>query len=124
MKNFEITLTKMGRSGNEKDGWSLEIDDLAIVWTHAKKFPGIMKCAKWLKSNYPALKLDLQCIDKIDSHNYRLYVDNSCGHYENIVGLSCSNVGMVYVMINEFRYTDSDEQYGEKRFYQDEEWQT
>jgi hypothetical protein len=122
MRNFEIALTKMGRSGNDEDGWTLEVDDMTVVWSHEKKFPGIMKCIRWMKSHYPRLKLNLQNIDKLDPHNYRVYVDDTCGHYENIVGLSSKSVGMIYVMVNEFHYTDNDERYGEKMYYSDGEW--
>ena len=114
----------MGRSGNEKDGWSLEPDDIFYVWSKTKKIGGIMQAVRWAKKKFPQLQLNIGCIDKLDSYNYRCYPSNSCKHYDNSKGLNCNSVGMLYVMVQEFRYEDNDEKYGEKMFYYDNEWNT
>ncbi len=124
MKNFEISLVKMGRSGNEKEGWSLEPDDIFYVWSKTKKIGGIMQAVRWAKKKFPEAKLRLGSIDKLDSYNYRCYPANSCKYYDDSTDLNSNSVGMVYVMIQEFRYDNNDEKYGEKMFYYDGEWHT
>ena len=124
MKNFLITLEKLGRFGNDKDGYTLEPDDNTIVWKHEKQFSGIIKAFEWVKRTHPKLGLNSKSIDKLDPYNYRCYVSNDSGHYENSVGLQCDSVGLVEVMIREFRYEDNDPDYGEKMFYYDGEWIT
>ena len=119
MKHFEITLEKMGRSGSEKEGWSMEIDDITNVWQHNKDFGGIRLAEKWVKQSHA--RLPIGHIDEIDEHNHRMMVDGG-GHYDNIMGLESESVGMVCVMVREFRYEDNDPEYGEKQFFYDGEW--
>lgn len=118
MKHYQITLEKMGRSGDEKDGYSMEIDDIAYVWTHNKDFKGIRLAEKWVKQSHP--KLEFGNIDEIDEHDHRMHI-NGGGHYDNIVGLQSDSVGLVYVLIQEFRYEDNDPD-NNKLFYYDGEW--
>jgi len=112
----------MGRSGNEKDGWSLEIDDIFYVFSKTMKIGGIMQAVRWAKKKFPQLQLRIGSLDKLDSYNYRCYPSNSCKHYDDSKGLNCNSVGMLYVMVQEFRYKDNDEKYGEKMFYYDNQW--
>ena len=76
MKNFLITLEKLGRFGNDKDGYTLEPDDNTIVWKHEKQFSGIIKAFEWVKRTHPKLGLNSKSIDKLDPYNYRYYVSN------------------------------------------------
>lgn len=115
MKHFELTLKKMGC---DKSSGTMEPDDIAYVWTREKKFPGIMKAIRWLKKHYPSLKIQLNNIDKINPYEYRCYVGKE---FDN-KGLSSPDVGLVYVMVRQFRFTDNDEEYGDKMFYHDGEW--
>ncbi len=126
MKTFQVTLEKLGRSGNDEDGWSLEIDDTAIIWSHTKKFGGIMKAIKWVANTHPKLFIDKKNPnhDKINPYFYRVNIATECGHYENSVGLDFDSVGMVFLEVREIRYTDNDEIYGEPMQYYDGEWQT
>lgn len=111
----------MGRSGSDEIGWSLEPDDNTVVWKHEKKFTGIIKAFEWVKRTHPKLGLTAKSVDKLDPYNHRYYVKYESGHYENIVGLNSNGVGLVDVMIREFRYSENDEEYGNKMFY-DGEW--
>ena len=122
LKNFRITLEKLGRFGNDSDGYTLEPDDTTVVWRKEKQFNGIIKAFKWVKNTHPKLGLTLKSVDKLDQYNYRYYVSGDCGHYENAVGLQYDSVGLVYVIISEFRYSENDPQFGNKMFYYDGEW--
>ena len=118
MRNFEISLVKMGRSGSEETFWSLEPDDISYVWTREKFFGGFGAVVKYLKRYYPHMTLG-DSIDVIDKHNRRFYVSTSCTLYDESSDLNCNSVGMVYFQIAEFKYENND---GEKMFYYDGDW--
>lgn len=123
MKNFEISLVKMGMTVDEKFGNTLEIDDLSYVWTKEKKFSGFDKVIKYLNRYYSKIPVG-DSLDKIDPYTRRYYIDTACYLYDDAKDLSSDDVGMAYFYIRQFKYEDNDPKYGDKLFFYDGSWET
>ncbi len=123
MKNFEISLVKMGMTVDSEFGNTLEIDDLLYVWTMEKIFSGFDKVIKYLQRYYPKIPVG-DSVDKLDSYNRRYYISTSCYLFDDAKDLSSDDVGMVYFYIRQFKYEDNDPNYGDKLFFYDGCWET
>ena len=116
MKNFMITVEKMGC---DLASGTMEPDDIFIIKQTKLKAKGIIQAYKKFKKRYPNFKLNLNKVDKLNQFTYRYYIPVD---KMDVEGLSSPNIGMAYVLIQQFRFEDNDEKYGEELFYHDGKW--
>jgi hypothetical protein len=99
MKDFYFSIEKMGRSGNEEDGYTLEIDDNLEIGTGLVKRKNVKEVVEYLVDEYPELKLTKDNHEEVNEYQWRIFAGDSCKHYKNADGLSSDSVGMVLINI-------------------------
>ena len=106
MIDFHFTIQKMGRSGNDEDGWSLEPDDNFDIETGLLKRKSVKEVVEHIINTYPELKLTKGHDEEVDEYHWRIFAGDSCKYYKDTTGLSYDSVGMVMV---EIRHVEIDE---------------
>ncbi len=99
MIDFHYSIEKMGRSGNEEDGYNLEIDDNLELGTGLVKRKNVKEVVDYLIEEHPELKLTKDDHEEVNDYQWRIFAGDSCKHYKNADGLRTDSVGMVMVNI-------------------------